>query len=271
MIRGAWLDLRGSSSTNRTNIIIRNITFQDVYDCFPAWSPTDGASGAWNALYDVISLRYTDHVWVDHNAFEDLDTADNGEPIYFGVHYERHDGLLDITNVSDLVTVSWNVLRNHDKAMLIGSSDSATADRGKLRVTIHHNLFENIGQRAPRVRFGQVHVYNNCYDIGQGSDYLYSWGVGIESAIYAENNYFDSAVSPDQFIAVYKGTAIHESGTYVNGNSKHNLVDVIAAYNAENDPDLSSNVGWVPSLYILMHPTQSLPGLVPARSGPFEW
>ena len=32
-----------------------------------------------------------------------------------------------------------------------------------LRVTLHHNLFESIGQRTPRVRFGKVHVYNNLY------------------------------------------------------------------------------------------------------------
>ena len=30
---------------NPTNIIIRNITFLDTYDCFPQWSPTDGAPG----------------------------------------------------------------------------------------------------------------------------------------------------------------------------------------------------------------------------------
>src|SRR5512139_888573 len=66
-IRGAWFDIRGSTSINRTNIIIRNLTFEDTYDCFPEWSPTDGALGAWNALYDAISLRYTVNVWIDHN------------------------------------------------------------------------------------------------------------------------------------------------------------------------------------------------------------
>jgi pectate lyase len=38
-VRGAWFDIRG---TGRRNIIIRNLTFQDTYDCFPEWSPTDG-------------------------------------------------------------------------------------------------------------------------------------------------------------------------------------------------------------------------------------
>ncbi len=274
VIRGAWLDVRGSSGVpaSRTNIIIRNTTFRDVYDCFPTWSPTDGALGAWNALYDAISLRYADHVWVDHNTFEDRDTADSGEPTYFGVLYERHDGECDITNESDLVTVSWNRFLNHDKVMLIGSSDNAPLDVGKLRVTVHHNLFENLGQRTPRVRYGQVHVYNNYYNVGQGPNYVYSWGVGIASAIYAENNYFDSRdVTPDRFIAVYKGTAIHAAGTYVDGHSSHNLVDVLAAYNAVNDPDLSGDVGWTPTLFTRVDPTQSLPGLVPAQAGPFNW
>ncbi len=179
-IRGAWLDIRGSASTPRRNIIIRNITFQDTYDCFPEWSPTDGELGAWNSLYDAISLRNSENVWVDHNRFEDLETADETLPMYFDVLYQVHDGLLDITNASNYVTVSWNQFMNHDKTMLIGSSDSASADRGKLKVTLHHNLFSGIGQRAPRVRFGQVHLYNNLYKIIDNPSYVYTWGVGVE-------------------------------------------------------------------------------------------
>jgi pectate lyase len=271
-IRGAWLDIRGTANVpgSRSNIIIRNIVFQDTYDCFPQWSPTDGALGAWNALYDAISLRDTDHVWVDHNSFEDRETADSQQPTYFGVLYQVHDGHLDITNASDLVTVSWNRFLNHDKVMLIGSSDSAVADRGKLRVTLHHNLFENVGQRTPRVRFGQVHVYNNYYKIKNVSNYVYSWGVGIESAIYAQNNFFktDTSITPDQFIERFNGAAIHASGTFVNRLSAHGRVDVLAAYNAVNDPDLSGDVGWAPTLHTQIHPTQAVPALVEFKAGP---
>jgi pectate lyase len=272
-IRGAWLDLRGTSSKPATNIIIRNITFQDTYDCFPEWSPGDGALGAWNALYDSISLRYTDHVWIDHNTFEDRETADRTAPTYFGVHYEMHDGLVDITNVSDLVTVSWNRFQNHDKVMLIGSSDSASADRGKLRVTIHHNLFDGLGQRTPRVRFGQVHVYNNYYKIINNPAYVYSWGVGIESMIYAENNYFktDQKTPPDRFIGVYKGTAIYQSGTRVNGTPGGGFVDVVAAYNAVNDPDLAGDVGWMPTLFTEIQDAQQVIPAVESGAGPFGW
>ena len=127
MIKGAWFDIRGTANVanSRTNIIVRNLTFRDTYDCFPQWSPTDGTLGSWNALYDSISLRDTNNVWVDHNTFEDRDTADATLPLHFGVLFQVHDGLLDITNASDLVTVSWNRFRNHDKMMLIGSSDTA--------------------------------------------------------------------------------------------------------------------------------------------------
>ncbi len=272
-IRGGWLDIRGSTTVNATNIIIRNITFSDTFDCFPEWAPTDGALGSWNALYDSISLRNADHVWVDHNTFRDKETLDEDAPTYFGVLFQQHDGLLDITNASDLVTVSWNRFLTHDKTMLIGSSDSAGADRGKLRVTIHHNLFDKIGQRAPRVRFGQVHVYNNYYKIEKVPYYVYTWGVGIESAIFAENNFFktDKSITPDMFIGVYKGTAIHESGTYVNGTPDKNLVDVLAAYNAVNDPDLSPDVGWEPVLFLEIQPTGRVPSAVQNDAGPFNW
>lgn len=259
------------------NVIIRNITFQDAYDCFPVWDPTDGSTGNWNSAYDSISLTTATHVWADHNAFNDGDNPDSSQPMYFGRPYQVHDGALDITRGSDLVTVSWNRFTDHDKTMLIGSTDnpgtpgSPTSDRGKLRVTVHHNLFANILQRAPRVRFGQVHVYNNYYIIPDAASYVYSWGVGFESQIYAQNNYFEtSGVTPDQFIRRFNGTAIHAEGTFVNGRSAHSRVDVVAAYNAVNDPDLADNVGWTPTLYTKIHPTQAVPGLVLHQAGPLN-
>lgn len=40
--------------------------------------------------------------------------------------------------------------------------------------------------RAPRVRYGQVHVYDNRYVVPEGSEHQYSLGVSTESAIHAE-------------------------------------------------------------------------------------
>src|SRR6185295_6891699 len=145
-------------------------------------------------------------------------------------------------------------------------------DPGKLRVTVHHNLFANVIQRMPRVRFGQVHVYNNFYVLPNADTYEYSWGVGVQSKIFAENNFFltDRSITPDRFIRRFSGTAIHATGTFVNGIRPSNRVDVLAAYNAVNDPDLSDDVGWTPTLHTQIHPTQVVPVLVALGAGTFH-
>ncbi len=253
VVRGAWFDVRPSSTSGNTpmNVIVRHVNFLDTADCFPAWDPNDGAAGNWNAAYDSISVRNSTHVWIDHNRFADVRTSDETLPVLFGRIYQVHDGLVDITNVSDYITVSWNQFLNHDKTMLIGSSDSAVADRGTLRVTLHHNLFADIGQRAPRVRFGQVHVYNNYYFVGSRTNYGYSWGVGIESQIHAENNFFDilQPYTAADVIERFNGTRISDVGNCLGIGFGCTPTDFVAAWNVVNDPDLVPDAGWTPTLY----------------------
>jgi len=251
---------------NVNNVIIRNLSFEDASDCFPQWDPTDGATGNWNSAYDNLSvLNNSTHVWVDHNTFSDEKQPDSSEPTYFGRIYEQHDGECDITKGADLVTVSWNRFLNHDKTMLIGSSDSSTVDTGKLRVTIHHNEFENTLERLPRVRFGQVHVYDNYYNEGKNSNLLYALGVGVNSQIYAQNNYYQlpSGFAVGNVIGYYKGTAIHTEGDLVNGKP----VDLLAAYNALNTPTLSGTVSWTPQYYLPIDATKHVPTLVERNAG----
>ncbi len=271
-IAGAWFDIRTTSGIRPRNIIIRNITFRDTYDCFPAWVPGDG----WNAEYDSISIRNASNVWIDHNTFENVETAALDE--HFGEPYEVHDGQVDITNDADLLTLSWNRFRENNKGgSLIGASDGATGDRGRLRVTFHHNYYENIGQRSPRVRYGQVHIYNNYYRIASPV-YSYTWGVGVESAIVAENNFFavETGVAPSRFIRAFRSPTrpdgtIRVSGTYVNGILPDNRVDVLAAYNAANEPDLSNAVGWAPVLFDEVNGTPMVAVVVPKKAGPMKW
>ncbi|HEY6123503.1 MAG TPA: hypothetical protein VIV63_02540 [Steroidobacteraceae bacterium] len=271
---GAWLDIRGSGGSQPMNVIVRNISFQDTADCFPEWSPTDGVTGNWNASYDSISIAHATHVWIDHNRFADLRTRDDTQPVYFGHRQQLHDGHLDITDESDFVTVSWNQFTAHDKVMLIGNSDSSTADREHLRVTLHHNLFDGTGQRTPRVRFGKVHVYNNVYRADRNTNYRSSWGAGTESQIYAENNYFEMSASfgPMEVIDGKKGL-----GMTVVGNcwrSKEGAcapTDFLALYNAQFDPDLKPDAGWTPSLYgsaKSAEPAESARERVLTESGP---
>ncbi|MFC4501879.1 MULTISPECIES: pectate lyase family protein [Streptomyces] len=245
VLKGASLQVR-----NADNVILRNLDLRDAYDCFPVWQPNSGGLGDWKTAYDTIWLSGATHVWVDHITASDQGHPDAKEPTYFARNYLRHDGLLDITNASDLVTVSWSRFAGHDKAMLIGSGDTATGDRGRLRVTLHHNQFESVVQRAPRVRFGQVHVYDNRYVVPDEGEYRYSLGVSTESAIYAENNVFHTPghVEVADLVKSWNGTALHQSGTLFNGYP----VDLLAIYNAYNsgsERDLTADVGWTPTLH----------------------
>ena len=75
-----------------------------------------------------------------------------------------YDGLLDVTHGSTAVTVSNSKLSNHFKASLVGHSDSNGAEDKKITVTYANNLFSGINSRAPSVRFGTAHIFNNLFD-----------------------------------------------------------------------------------------------------------
>ncbi|EFL27103.1 pectate lyase (PL) [Streptomyces himastatinicus ATCC 53653] len=258
---GASLQIRGVD-----NVIVRNVTFEDAFDCFPAWDPTDGDDGNWNSEYDNLVVYGSTHVWVDHNTFTDGRRPDSAQPSYFGRLYQQHDGELDVVRGADLVTASWNVFADHDKTLMIGNSDSAGAtDRGKLRVTLHHNLFKNIVERAPRVRFGKVDAYNNNF-VAPGSGYAYSWGVGVESQLYAEANAFTvpASVDPATIIKKWKGTALTAKNNHLGGKA----ADLLALHNAGvPDEQLGGDAGWTPTLRTRVDAPRAVPGIVGKDAG----
>lgn len=230
------------------NIIIRNIQFESPYDYFPAWDPSDGPEGNWNSQYDSISIKGGTHIWIDHSSFQDgPETVEK----YFGRKYEHRDGLVDITNEADYITISYSTFENHNKAMLIGSSDSRVADEGKLHVTLHHNYFHNVVQRTPRVRFGQVHIYNNYFasDAASNSEYAYAYslGVGKDSQIYAENNVADiEGKDYTSFVKVFKGKQLTTVNNVFNGQK----VDI---FNNTLTP-----VDWKPELFTTIDPVNDV-------------
>ncbi|MEU1394558.1 polysaccharide lyase family 1 protein [Micromonospora zamorensis] len=266
-LRGARLTGLTLMIDRASNVIVRNLTLVDARDCFPAWSPTDGEAGNWNSQYDQISVRRSENVWVDHNTFTDGDNPDSAQSVHFGRPYQVHDGSLDVTHTASLVTASWNRFTGRDKLLLIGSSNTVGPDVGRLKVTLHHNLFDGVLQRLPRVRFGQVDIYNNHYRLG-GDDFQYALGVGVQSAIYAQNNFFtlEAPVDPADLLYDWGGTALTERGSWVRQNGgAARPVDLLAAYNATYDPDLAADAGWTPTLR--RDPVLPAP-LVPLLVGP---
>ncbi|MCI0478075.1 MAG: hypothetical protein L0Y55_17675, partial [Anaerolineales bacterium] len=179
-LKGAKIVQGGLTIEGKKNVIIQNIIFEDAHDPNPSWPSTKAST-------DNITIdRGSTNVWVDHCTFSD------------GPHVDResqnHDGALDVSG-GNYVTVSYSYFSNHDKVNLIGSDDKNVQDRGLNKVTFHHNYFEGTIERHPRVRFGEVHVYNNYYKGVQ----LYGIGIGVEAKVYSEANYFENVLEPWRF------------------------------------------------------------------------
>ncbi|MFF5014331.1 polysaccharide lyase family 1 protein [Streptomyces sp. NPDC001165] len=228
------------------NVVIRNLAFSATGDCFPQWDPTDGDDGNWNSAYDAVTLPGASHVWADHNTFTDAPHLDSANPKYYGREYQIHDGALDITKGSDLVTVERNRFVDHDKTMLIGSSDRDST--GKLRVSIHHNVWKGIVQRAPLARIGQIHVYNNVYDTTTVDGYapLYSINSRAKAQVVVKDNYWKvpSGSKVSKLLSGDGTGSVAGGGNLVNGTA----TDLVAAYNAASFKKIRTTVNWTPTL-----------------------
>ncbi|WP_165310082.1 pectate lyase family protein [Vibrio ziniensis] len=287
-IKNGMLRLGKSSDTAVENIVIRNITFNDAFDHFPQWDPTD-SDGRWNSQYDLISVENAKGVWIDHNTFSDGERTDDQYPSVFASPYnnkeqkvQHHDGLVDVTSGSTQITLSYNHFKNHDKTNLLGGSDTPDRDDGygpgAIDVTFHHNYWQNVGQRLPRVRYGRVHVYNNYYklDVSGSTSPTYYMGdamtLGTAAKLYVENNVYDitgsysnskliklSSSTSNQTKCLTAGYTAAECGTYyyatenkVNGSTK-NLNSIVTGQESSSsvsvtilDPTDSSSF-WLPS------------------------
>jgi pectate lyase/pectin methylesterase-like acyl-CoA thioesterase len=245
-----------------SNVIVRNLKIVAPCDVAPVFDPTDGATGSWNAAYDAIGILGAEHVWIDRNTITDVPVTDDTLPIENGKTKQCHDGAIDITRSANYVSVTYNVFDRHDKTMLIGHSDSNTADIGRLKVTISNNVFTAITQRAPRVRFGQVHVFNN-YHVGSKTaavySHSYSTGVGIGAQIISQANVFEIAGAADCASVV----------TTLNPNSVSGFVDSGSVLNgaALGSCPVNSTVGWTVPYAFTPRPTALVKANALAKAG----
>ncbi len=116
------------------------------------------------------------HIWIDHCEFFNGNAA----------NVDRYDGLVDIKNNVQWITLSYNHFHDHYKACLFGKGDSDNYDR---TITMHHNMFENIsGSRLPLQRYGHLHYMNN-YMTGASDGYdLRAGSVGYVDACYFKDS-----------------------------------------------------------------------------------
>ncbi len=170
-----YATIRGGIAIDEcSNIVLRNLNIQGIW---PIYGPAD-----------TISVRYSHHLWLDHLSI-----------------WDASDGLLDLTQGTNYVTVSWNKFFYTDSdnphrlvSLNGGGAEHEETDTGRNKVTYHHNWFANrTDQRMPRVLFGQAHAYNNYYT---SADNTYAIGVGVFASMLVENNYFRGVNNPHQFM-----------------------------------------------------------------------
>lgn len=222
---GAGLDNGRIEINGVANVIVRNLSIVAPCDVATVWDPTDGATGSWNAAYDAIGIQGAEHVWIDRNTITDAPVTDDTLPIENGKTKQCHDGAIDITRGANYVSVTYNVFDRHDKTMLIGHSDSNVADIGRLKVTLANNVFTAITQRSPRVRFGQVHVFNNYHAGSKTASvyrHSYSTAVGIGAQVISTANVFaiTDAVDCSSVVTTMGANAVSafiDTGSQLNG------------------------------------------------------
>jgi pectate lyase len=171
--------IRGSSDAPVQNVIVRNLRVNG------ATTDVDN---------DAMQIYFAHHVWIDHCDI-----------------WDGPDGNLDMTHAVNWVTVSWTKFRytaayvrpsgetsDHRFSSLIGhSDDNAGEDSGRLKITFHHNWWaDRVIERMPRVRFGQVHVFNNYYS---SVDNNYCVRAGRGAQLLVEGNYFNGVNGPHEF------------------------------------------------------------------------
>ncbi|MBE1877991.1 carbohydrate-binding protein [Myceligenerans pegani] len=231
--RGAVFDQLGIHVREASNIIIQNVTVQNVKK---SGSPT---SNGGDAIGMESGVR---NVWVDH---VDL-RASGGES-------EGYDGLFDLKNNTQYVTLSYSTLRNSGRGGLVGSSDSDTSNS---YITYHHNIYENIDSRTPLLRAGTAHTYNNHF-VGLNESGINS---RLGARVKVENNYFQDSFNP-------LGTFYTDAMGYwqVSGNIWDNITWNSGDHPAGPNPTSTTSVS-IPYSYS-MDRAECVPNLLRATAG----
>ncbi|KAJ4256120.1 hypothetical protein NW762_009196 [Fusarium torreyae] len=167
----------GFNLQNQRNVIFRNLKIGSTY--------VEGDEEGKTQDFDGIQMDTCENIWIDH------------------VHLEHGgDGLIDSRKDTTFLTVSWTILRNHNKAFGIGWTDNVVSE-----MTIHHNYFDKTSQRNPSVdNVKHAHMYNN-YLVGQTSYGHYARG---STEMRLENCYFEEVNNP---ITADEGAKLSESGS----------------------------------------------------------
>ena len=135
------------------------------------------------------------------------------------------------------------------------------------KVHSYNNYFvgDAIGNDSPKFNAYQNHL-NTIEAHNKGNIFRGAFGIGKESAIFSENNYFEIKNGGAEVAGVIQGgTKFFDQGSMINGKP----ADILKAINAiDPKKQLSPVLGWSPKAYTKAPiPAADVPAAVKANSG----
>ena len=226
-IKHACMDISNSS-----NIIIRNIVFDELWE----WDEATGGDYDRND-WDYMTIQNgSDNVWVDHCTFYkaydgiiDVKKADSSRKTNVTISWSKFlpesesdffDQMMDVLEANPEAYPYYNKLLTHygmtkeqirgyasmqKKTHLIGASDTE-ANIGNLQVTLANNYYKNSMDRMPRMRGGDAHVYNCILDASE----IYTLKTSITTPEAASKVVSNGAISTC-------GASVLLENTYIDG------------------------------------------------------
>jgi pectate lyase len=205
---GNYISLTGSNNTNRK---LENITFEGVGDDATAYGygfytkrcNSIEIRNIGIMLYgdDAISLE-TDNsnVWIHNGDFFYGKPGSDADQV-------KGDGTIDMKYNSSNITISYNHFWESGKTMGCGGSTETVPT---LYLSFHHNWFDHVDSRNPRLHYTTAHVYNNYYDG------VAKYGIGntTETSVFVEANYFRNCKHPMMISGQGTDTYNAATGTY---------------------------------------------------------
>jgi pectate lyase len=241
---GNFLYFGGSNSTDKK---IEYITFEGVGEDATAYGYGFGFKRS-----NGIEVRNVAVMMFGDDGFGmDTDNSNNwihNNDVFYGkpgsdADQVKGDGSIDMKSNTSDITISYNHFWDSGKAMGCGGT---TGETSNLKISFHHNWFDHVDSRAPRLHYITAHVYNNYYD-GVSK---YSVGNTTETSAFVEANYFRNSDRPMMISGQGTDTYNSANGTYtLSGTFSGQAGGMTKAYNNKFD-----NSG--PIVYQSVHATQ---------------
>ncbi|KQO18388.1 pectate lyase family protein [Paenibacillus sp. Leaf72] len=293
---GATIKHAAFTFKRSTNVIIRNLVFDEL------WEWDEATKGNYDKNdWDYITVENSSNVWIDHctfhKAYDGLVDVKKGST---GVTISWSSFLADDQSANSWVTKQINVMEanksdypmyaflrsssvglskddiiaiasSQKKGHLIGATEFAS-DNAALEVTLHHNYYQDVQDRMPRLRGGNVHVYNIVMDSAGARSSKKRLTSSMEKAISGKGYHF--GITSNGAISTEGGAVLVEKSVIIDVTYplRNNQADA-------GDSTYTGKIAALDTIYTLDGATfrgdsssaKSPLSPVPAATKPFAW